>query len=203
VTNKLTQKQVCPYPTVVPSTSKRGGKVKKESRILTLTPKKEHTETLAAKKKASGTLNSKSKRKPKTSVKELDPYEMDSKSSNSNFTIHDESDDFAEETGSEPEVGSLTQSLEPNDFVLVKFATKKTIKYFVGQMKEMGPHEYLINFFRTRPTSWKFCSLEIEDTASIDSTDVILKLPQPVVSGTSSRTVDMIFDVDLSNYHIN
>jgi hypothetical protein len=67
----------------------------------------------------------------------------------------------------------------------------------------MGPHEYLINFLRKRPTSWKLCVPEIEDTASIDPTDVVLKLPQPVVSGTSSRTVDMIFNVDLSNYHVN
>jgi hypothetical protein len=66
-------------------------------------------------------------------------------------------------------------------------------------MKEMGPHEYLSNFLRKRPTSWKFCLSETEDTASVDPTDVVLKLPQPVVSGTSSRTVGIIFDVNLSN----
>jgi hypothetical protein len=110
-----------------------------------MTPEKEHIETLAAKKKASGTLNSKTKRKPKTFIKKLGPYQTDSEISDSNFTIHDESDDFAEQTGSEPEVGSLTQSLETHGFVLVRFATKK--KYFVEQIKEMGPREYLNNFF--------------------------------------------------------
>jgi hypothetical protein len=153
VTKKLIPEQIRPYPTAASSTRKRGGRVLEKSRILTLTPEKERTETLVAKRKASGTLNSKTKRKSKTFIKKLGPYETDSESSDSNFTIHDESDDFAEETGFEPEVSSLTQSLEPIDFVFVVFATKKTIKYFLEQMKETGPHEYLINFLSKRPTS--------------------------------------------------
>jgi hypothetical protein len=152
----MTPEQVRPYPSAAPSTSKRGGSVLRKSRILTLTPEKERVETLATKRKASGTLNSKTKRKPKTFIKKLGPYETDSESSDSNFIIHDESDDFAEETGSEPEVGTLTQSLEPNEFVLVRFATRKTIKYFVWQMREMGPHEYLINFLRSDPQFGNF-----------------------------------------------
>jgi hypothetical protein len=81
VTKKLTPEQVRPYPTAVPRTSKTGGMVKGKSRILALTPEKEHTETLAAKRKASGTLNSKTKRKTKTFIKELGPYETNSESS--------------------------------------------------------------------------------------------------------------------------
>jgi hypothetical protein len=88
---EITPEQVHPYPTAAPSTSKRGGRDKGKSRILTLTPEKERIETLAAKRKASGTLNSKTKRKPKTFIKKLGPYKTNSKSSDSNFTIHDES----------------------------------------------------------------------------------------------------------------
>jgi hypothetical protein len=112
--------------------------VEGKSRILTLTPKKEHIETLSAKRKASGTRNSKTKMKPKTFIKELGSYEMDSESSDSNFTISDESDDFAEETGSDPEVGCLTQSLEPNSFVLVRFATKKNNKIYCWANERNG-----------------------------------------------------------------
>jgi hypothetical protein len=74
VTKKLTPEQVCSYPSAAPSTSKRGGRVKGKSRILTLTPEKERVETLATKRKASGTLNSKTKRKPKEFIKKLVPY---------------------------------------------------------------------------------------------------------------------------------
>jgi hypothetical protein len=98
VTKKLTPEQVRPYPTAASSTRKRGGRLKVTSRILSLTPEKVRIEILATKRKASGTLNSKTKRKPKTLIKKLGPYETDSESSDSNFTIHDESDDFAEET---------------------------------------------------------------------------------------------------------
>jgi len=39
----------------------------------------------------------------------------------------------------EDDVNSITQALEPNNFVLLKSAKKKTVKYFVGLIQEMGP----------------------------------------------------------------
>jgi hypothetical protein len=38
----------------------------------------------------------------------------------------------------------LNQPTEPNDFLLVKFATNKTVKYFVGLIQELGPDNYKI-----------------------------------------------------------
>jgi len=43
-----------------------------------------------------------------------------------------------------------------------------------------------------------FCFPETEDTAVIDPTDIILKLPYPVVTGSNCRNVTMIFGMNLS-----
>jgi hypothetical protein len=45
-------------------------------------------------------------------------------------------------------VGCITQTLEPNSFVLVKFTTKKTVKYFVGPIEEMLADGYNIKFLK-------------------------------------------------------
>jgi hypothetical protein len=37
------------------------------------------------------------------------------------------------------DVDGKTQPLEPNSFVLLQFAKKQTVKYFVGLIQEMGP----------------------------------------------------------------
>jgi hypothetical protein len=47
------------------------------------------------------------------------------------FTNH-ETDEFTEENDHGDGVDSITQLLEPNDFVLQKLATKETVKCFVG-----------------------------------------------------------------------
>jgi hypothetical protein len=36
-------------------------------------------------------------------------------------------------------VECITQQIEPNNFVLMKNEKKKTVKYFVGLIKETGP----------------------------------------------------------------
>jgi hypothetical protein len=56
--------------------------------------------------------------------------------SDSDFTQH-ETDEFTEEGDCEGGAGCITQPLEPNDFILLKLATKKTVKYFVGLIQNM------------------------------------------------------------------
>jgi hypothetical protein len=71
---------------------------------------------------------------------------------------------------------SHNHPIEPNDFVLVKFATKKTVKYFVVLIQEFGPDNYKIKFF----TSWILFYLDVEDTAIIEPSDILLNLPHPL-----------------------
>lgn len=56
----------------------------------------------------------------------------------SGFTNH-ETDEFTDKNDCEDGVDSITQPLEPNNFVLQKLATKKTLKCFVGLVQEVRP----------------------------------------------------------------
>jgi len=42
------------------------------------------------------------------------------------------------QTDCEDDVDCITQPLEPNNFVTLKFVKKKTVKYFVGLIQETG-----------------------------------------------------------------
>jgi hypothetical protein len=99
-------------------------------------------------------------------------------------------------------VDCFTQPLEPNNFVLLHLATKKTVKYFVGLVQETGIDGYNTRLMRKQLTCWTFCFQEIEDTAVVDSTDIVLKLRHPVVSGSNRRIVTMIFGMNLSGYSV-
>ena len=94
----------------------------------------------------------------------------------------------------------LTQPLEPNDFVLLKLETKKTVKYFVGLIQEMKPGGCSTSLLIERPKYWIFCLPKFEDAAVMDLIDIVLKLPFPPVSGSSCRIVIMIFGMNLSGF---
>jgi hypothetical protein len=81
----------------------------------------------------------------------------------------------------EGDMDCITQPLEPNDFVLRKLTTKKTVKYVVCMIQEIGPDCHNSRFQRKRLTCWAFCLPETEDTAIEDPTDVAWKLPHPLV----------------------
>jgi hypothetical protein len=55
----------------------------------------------------------------------------DSNVCDSDFTTH-KTVKFTEEDGCKDGVDCTSQPLEPNDFVLLQLATKKTVKYFWG-----------------------------------------------------------------------
>ena len=64
----------------------------------------------------------------------------------------------------------ITYPIDPNDFVLVKFATKETAKYFVGMIQESGSGNYKIKIF----TCWIHCCPIAEDTAVKYPSDFLL-----------------------------
>ena len=99
--------------------------MKGKSRIPNLTHEKERIQDLAGKGRPSGTLNPKPRKTVKTCVTNL--YETVSEVYDSDLTTHD-TVRFTEEDDCEDDVDCLNQPLEPDDFVLVKFAIKKTVR---------------------------------------------------------------------------
>ena len=119
--------------------------------------------------------------------------------SNSDYATH-ETDEYTGEDDFEDDVDCIPQPLEPNDFLLLKLATKKTVKYFVGLIREMEPDGYNTKLLNKRPTCWIFCLPEIEDTIVMDVADIVLKLPRPVVSGSNCSIVTMVFGMNISGF---
>ena len=68
-------------------------------------------------------------------------------------------------------VDCITQPLEPNDFVLLKLATEKTVKHFVGLIQEMEPDVRNSIMLNKKPHMLDIFLPTIEDTAVIDLTD--------------------------------
>jgi hypothetical protein len=75
------------------------------------------------------------------------------------------------------------------------------VKYLVGLLQEMKPDGYNARYLNNRPTYWMFRLPKIEDaTAVMNLIDIVLKLPHPLVSGSSCRIVIKIFGMNLSGF---
>ena len=71
-----------------------------------------------------------------------------------------------------------------DDYILVRFTTKSTEKFYIGQMMEMDKKEKEIHTtFMTRMKFHKkgntFCFPDVEDTGTHRIEDVVFLLPQP------------------------
>lgn len=92
-----------------------------------------------------------------------------------------------------------------DDFVLVKFATKKSIVYYVAVVKNVlaGGYEYEVQYLRRRLPGWIFLFPAVNDVATVAREDISLKLPKPEEHKGTARTSDhMKFNKDLSNYNV-
>lgn len=89
-------------------------------------------------------------------------------------------------------------------FVLVKFSTKKCVKYFVGQVEKIDItyKEYSINFLRKVGT--KFVFPTVRDEAIVSAEDITIILPPPLENtGKPSRLQTAYrFAMDLTSYNV-
>lgn len=88
-----------------------------------------------------------------------------------------------------------------NDFVLVKFATRKRVLHYVGQVQEYDNEEYVVKFLRKSSRGFHFPI--IDDISSISREDIVSKLPQPKKrSGTSRTCCYFDFNINFFGYNI-
>ncbi|KAG5899878.1 hypothetical protein JTB14_012341 [Gonioctena quinquepunctata] len=69
-----------------------------------------------------------------------------------------------------------------NDWVVVKFATKKKVLHYVGQVTDIEAGEPRVKFILIKEThadSTVFCWKEPEDVSFIENEDVVEKLAEP------------------------
>lgn len=102
-------------------------------------------------------------------------------------------------------VGVSQEKFELNDFVLVKFTSKKAKKYFIGQIEGKEDSEFQITFLRKKSDSRIFFFPQPSDICLVSASDIVMKLPKPSLGlpGGTFRAVSTIsFTVDLSKYNI-
>lgn len=94
-------------------------------------------------------------------------------------------------------------NLDKNDFVLVEFQTKKSTKYFLGQIQQkISSTDFEVKFLRkTGPNKFSFPLNEDVSDVMFDS--IIAKLPSPTTwGGTERALLSFSFQVDLSMFNI-
>ena len=88
------------------------------------------------------------------------------------------------------------------DYILVKYATKKTVRHYVGQVKAIRNEEFEVRFLKKLLGS-KFVFPDKDDEDFVDKENIILKLPKPFVSGATQRSIRQLsFNLDLSQYNL-
>lgn len=81
-----------------------------------------------------------------------------------------------------------------NKWVLVKFATKSTIKHYVGQIKDVVKHYPVVKFARRIKKCSVFVWPQENDEGEVQRGEIVVFLPSPVVS----RRGQLSFPVSLT-----
>ncbi|KAL3276409.1 hypothetical protein HHI36_011793 [Cryptolaemus montrouzieri] len=93
-------------------------------------------------------------------------------------------------------------TITTGSFVLVKFPTKKTIKYYIRRiLHKISSEESNITFVRHQGSNFVFP--DAPDISAVPVHDIILHLMQPERIGGTSRTANLFsYPVDLSMYNV-
>lgn len=193
----LSPSDIRPFPKAGPRKLSKKGRRRGRTKILTDTPEKEEIERQATQKRK------------KLKIKKRKLIVDDSTDEETVMSLHDDSEDDIEEKQDPEEIRELNWDINPleniglNDFVLVRFLTKKSKVSYVGRVEgkeETG--EFNILFMRKNEKGNFFFPQEV-DSSLTEREDIITKLPPPMmVGGTSRAQCYFSFDVDFSHYNV-
>jgi hypothetical protein len=171
----LMPQDVVPFPKCSPRKStKRGGGKRRYSSILTDSPVK------AALFPSS-----------KTTEKELCDDDSDA-----DDWIPEEEHDIDEEL-------LATDQVAEGDYVLVRFATKKTSVYYAGRVQELAEDHIMVKFLRRVRQTQQFVFPDEDDTSNVSREDIFWKLPSPSSAIGTKRTANSIrFTVDFATMNV-
>ena len=202
-TSALSPADIRPYPKAEPRKSglSKNGRKKGRTRILTDSPEKREIELQTNKRKQKTTR--KPQKKKKLQIDESTDEETC-------ISVHDTSDDSIEtnvnihENIQEIDWKTDKPNIGLNDFVLVKFLTKKSVVYYVGRVesKEDDMQNFKIMYMRKNEKG-NFTFPQETDCSIVDKDDIIAKLhPSTMVGGTSRAQAYFAFDLDFSHYNV-
>lgn len=203
---------VRPYPKYTPKATSTRGRKRGRSRILTETPEKnlieiEHMERERKKNK----MTVKKKVFEESSPKKGDSKVNDS-DSEANYSVCDSDSDVISEFDKEKSDEEFLELVEPlvdpetgrrnlkvDDFILVKFSSKKIIKHFVGSVTDIFENDnYFVSFLRHKKGKFVY---HVEDSSLVYLDDIVTKLPLPKnITGTARVQSSLSFAINLTSY---
>lgn len=214
-----------PYPKAEPRKQMRKSRGKK-STVYTSTPEKNIIEQLEAERKQKPVKNAKRavfrktekkecERKPvqkkqKKEIEEVSTSDSENSSivnilSKKTKTFSSSDSDIGMQDDNEDNVLSLLDDDKINigDFLLIKFPTKKRIRYYIGQVLNVEEADtYEIKFLRKKG-SFGFVFPQVDDISTIMRFDVVAKLPKPAEVGKTSRLHSCLkFNLQFDGYQI-
>lgn len=89
------------------------------------------------------------------------------------------------------------------DFVIAKFATKSTVRYYVGHVLQKNGNDYEIKFLRRKNNSNTFTFPLVDDISSIERSDIVQKLPKPQTQGTARSSSLYKFKLNFRGWNIS
>lgn len=137
-------------------------------------------------------------------------YELDDSESQSDDDLNpspnltdSDSVDYSEDFDKENDFMNDLSSVGVKSFVLVKFATKKKLRHYVGCVTDVlkDSDEITVSFLRRHGTNFTYPS--VPDIGTVPAEDVILHLPNPTNIAGTARTASLYkFSIDLSMYNV-
>lgn len=110
---------------------------------------------------------------------------------------NDSTDDSITEENEVP-----NESLSEGNFVLVKFPTKKSIRFYVAKIEKIENLDYYVTYL-TKGLGWTFTYPEKKDDDVKEREDIVMKLPKPEISGGTERASKKFkFNVDLTDFSV-
>ena len=176
---------------------------------MTSTPVKQQIEDeLAKKKKSKFSLKVAASKKPKVCKRQ--PQQISDSESDSEEVVSESSESDVYDTDKDDGDSDIwtfkKEDLNEGDFLLVKFTSKISVKYFAGKLiqKDVETDSFEVSYLKRQPTknqNIQFIFPEKEDTDTVAFEDIVAKLTKPLsVGGTARSAKQYRFDVDLCDY---
>lgn len=126
----------------------------------------------------------------------------DSNPSENDLSLPSSNDiDWYEDPMQDDDITNL-DNIAVDSFVLVKFPTKKSVKYYVGKILEICSCEFNVSFLRKQGKNFLFPT--IPDISMVRFDDIVMHLPKPSSTGGTARTQSVHkFPVDFSRFSIS
>lgn len=135
----------------------------------------------------------------------------DSECEGSDITLHESSTSLLDEADSDFDnmdmnIDQIPENIKDNSFILVQFAKKKSLVYYVGKIiSHYSRTEFQVSYLRKKPgSSWTFVFPNVEDMHTVDITDIEMILPDPKLPSVQTpRTAKLFtFAVNLSYFNV-